>query len=101
MNDKEPMDHGHAFMLKQAELTKASMTTPNIGDNVIKFAKSVLVCNKCQTQVEISGFHDSDRPIYKCVKNTCPAFGKTRNRRQRQYLEFKQSFEYRKVGIIQ
>lgn len=98
---EESMDHGHAFMLKKVERSKASMTTPNQGDNVIKFAKSVLVCNKCQTQIEISGFHDSGLPIYKCVKDTCPAFGKTRNRRQRHYLEFVTSFEYRKVGIIQ
>ncbi len=95
------MDHGQAFMLKKVQLAKASMTTANIGDNVIKFAKSVLVCNTCQTQVEISGFHKSDLPIYKCVKDTCPAFGKTRNLRQRHYLEYEQSFEYRKVGIIQ
>ena len=97
---EEPMDHGEAFMLKKAEFAKASMTTPNIGDNEVKFAKSVLVCCKCRTQVEISGFRKSGLPFYKCVKDTCPAFGKTRNRTQRHYLEYEAVFEYRKVGII-
>jgi len=99
---EEPMDNGEAFKIQQLEnLRNMDMTKPKIGDNVIKFAKSVLVCCRCQTQVEIFDFFASGLPMYWCVKDTCPAFQRIRKRKQRFWLDYQTSFEYRKVGIIQ
>lgn len=95
------MDHGEAFKLKKLEnLRNLSMTKPNIGDYIHKFAKSVLVCCICHSQVVISGFTTSGFAIYKCDENTCPSFGKVRNRIQREWIEHEQKFEYRTVKVL-
>lgn len=73
---------------------------PKIGLNCVKFAKSVRVCVKCQTPVEVYEVNkETGASKYKCVKDTCPAFGKNRNRLQYFWLEFATTAEFRKVGL--
>ena len=75
-------------------------SNPWIGSHVSKEAKSVLVCCKCHTQVIISGFTDRGMPIYQCTKDTCPAFGKERNRIQREWIEYDPKFFYLTSKVI-
>ena len=80
---------------------------PWIGAYLSKVAKSVLVCCRCHTQVVISGFristvpHKFDGvPIYKCTKDTCPAFDKERNSAQREWIEYTPDYRYHKERLI-
>jgi len=73
---------------------------PKIGLNVVKFAKSVRVCVKCRYPVVVSKVNEKTGVCeYTCFKDTCPAFGKTRNRQQYDWQEFATTAEFRKVGL--
>ena len=73
---------------------------PAIGKSVFKFAKSVMVCCLCYTEVVISGFTGKGIPTYKCDHSLCPSYGMNRNKQQWKWLEYEQSFEYRKLKVI-
>lgn len=73
--------------------------TPQLGDNVIKAAKSTLICCRCYIQVEICGFCNNGLPKY-----WCPECGKYRNPNGKhptaKWIEYAQYFEYRKARVI-
>lgn len=73
----------------------------DIGKYVYKTANSVLVCCKCHSQVVISGTTDNhNKRIYKCDKDTCPSFGKERNRIQVEWIEYDQIFSCQITKVI-
>ena len=86
------------------ELKKAIIArnpkNPAIGKSVFKFAKSVMVCCLCYTEVVISGFTEKGIPTYKCDHSSCPSYGMNRNKQQWKWLEYQQSFMYRKWKVI-
>jgi len=90
--------------LLNAEMKKAIEASdpirPAIGKSVFKFAKSVMVCCLCYTEVVITGFTETGIPIYKCDHSSCPSYGKIRNKQQRTWVEYQQSFEYRKTKVL-
>jgi len=73
--------------------------TPEVGDNVIKFAKSVLICKSCYVQVEIAELCENKVPRYKC-----PHCGKERRIGGKSptavWMEYEQVFEYRRIKVL-
>ena len=75
----------HFFQLKG--LVK---NQPTIGDNVILYEMSVLVCVKCKKPIE---------PVEDRSSYYCPSCKKWRNVQQREYMSIKSFVEFRKVGL--
>jgi len=71
---------------------------PEVGDNIIKFAKSTLVCKSCYVQIEISEICNNSVPRYKC-----PSCGLERRFGKRPtmiWMEYEQAFEYRRIKVL-
>lgn len=69
---------------------------PGIGDNVLKSAKSTLVCKSCYRQVEVIHVCNNKVPRYKC-----PECGLERKIGTTAiWFEYEQVFKYKKVKVF-
>lgn len=69
---------------------------PGVGVNVLKSAKSTLICKTCHKQVEISEICKNKVPKYKC-----PECGLERKIGTTAiWIEYEQVFNYRKVKVF-
>ena len=71
------------------QIKKKVRSEHRVGDNAVKYGLSVYVCKTCLKPVVLV-----DNGAYRCL-----ACNKWRNTQQREWLEFEQAIDFRKVEL--